>query len=182
MIYPELAQQVIANLIGALRASVDANEAVNQLTKDLAVGLNADRVVIWQLTDGGLRATNEFSSAPVNILGTTIDSIESSQILLNFLSVSTDGSTIAPIELDSESLQKDGDWSPFHDSLAGMNSTLVAQLRARGVLAGCLVLQTQNQRQWSKIEIATIERVSEVVSLLMSYLIEVSRLTSAQAG
>lgn len=180
MIYSELAQRVIDRLVSGLRASGNPNEALDQLTKDLSLGLSVERVLVWQISKVGLTVTNEYSTTTPSLVGTTIELIESSQIALNFLSEFTDSATTGVLELNDECLAVDGSWAPFRSSSIGMTSTLVAQLRARGVLTGCLAVQTKEHRKWSEAELTTLEKVSEVLSLLLSYILEIDRLSSIE--
>src|SRR5262249_15110558 len=129
--------------------------------------------LIWQVVDGQLVVTNEFSHDGNNCFtGTNLGAQESTAIVGEFLSRFPDESGSGVIAIPD--ITQDTRFRRLSPTLAALielgsvNARVVAQIRCRGIFHGFLELQQTNQvRDWSDQDGAVLQSVSEVLSLVV---------------
>lgn len=171
LVYSELAQEIVDQLFADLRDSADLDSAVNQFLNGLAVGLRADRALIWQTVDTQLTVTHQYCTKSSNVVGTRLGLEESTIILLNLAIDSPGPASSGVIELDSESLAA-GEWKPVIRPSDKISSSLLVSLRARGMMMGFLSLHSTKRRMWSDLDKFTLEKVTDYLSVILSYEIQ----------
>jgi len=170
MIYSELAQDTINKIISTLQAGggSELDRAVDEALCNLVTGMDTDQGLLWLVVDAGLRVTSGYTmqSGSGALVGLSLDSQQSTALVLNFLS-SDDVAT----EIDRES----SDWAPLLNVSQEFDSQLVVGLRARGLFPGFLTLQSKKERSWSADERSTLEKVAALLAVIISYDLDLRR-------
>jgi hypothetical protein len=179
MIHPELAQNTIDRLMVGIEQSMDPiNEAFTGALADLVIGLQIDRGLIWQVAVSELMVTHEYSAnGSPRMLKTSINSMESTQLVLGFLSEHTDKSDrLVEIQDGKPSRGELGDWAPFSKFCDDYQATILMPMRAHGILPGFFSFQSKSPKAWSSDERLAILRVGQLIATIVSYEFEIARL------
>ena len=147
MIYSEFAQELIDTLISKIQAgggSDDLFAGLEEALSRLVKGMNADRGLLWlvvvdRLTVRSCYLSNDKLS---NALGVSLDSKQSTQLVLNFLAQG--GRDL--IQLNRASPSAD-DWLTLLALSEQFTSQLLVPLQARGIFSGFVALQFVEPRQ-----------------------------------
>jgi hypothetical protein len=180
--FPPAAQTIVAEIIGRLRHSSDLDSILQFTVKALAEACQADGALIWQIDGDCLSATNEFAGhGPSYFLGNRISSMESTAIVLGFLSRFPDDSGAGVIAVPDTSQDTDlKKMSPTLSSLielGNVQARLLVQLRSRGRFAGILELQLRGRmREWSRAEAEILQRVGDMLSIVLQQSFDQARI------
>jgi hypothetical protein len=178
MIYSEFAQELIDTLISKIQAgggSDDLFAGLEEALSRLVKGMNADRGLLWlvvvdRLTVRSCYLSNDKLS---NALGVSLDSKQSTQLVLNFLAQG--GRDL--IQLNRASPSAD-DWLTLLALSEQFTSQLLVPLQARGIFSGFVALQFVEPRQCSSLELVTLEKVAALLSVIISYDFDITRLST----
>jgi len=107
---PPAAQQIVKDIIGQLRQSNDLSSILQFAIEALTAACQAGRGLVWQVDGDRLAVTNECAiNGQMCFVGSTLDSMESTHVVLEFLSRFPDESSEGTISIpdtrqDSDSL------------------------------------------------------------------------------
>ncbi len=183
-IIPPAAQKIIIEIIGRLRHSSDLDSILQLAIEMLVTACSAERGLIWQMNDDCLQVTNEFAVNGRNqfINQKQLTAEESAALVLELLSqapVDTAGEGVVSIPNTSNDrrLHKISPTLATLIELGGVRSRLIAQLKSRGLFFGFLELQQcSDSREWNVEDSVVIEKVAEVLSVVVQQAIFQSRI------
>jgi diguanylate cyclase (GGDEF)-like protein len=184
VVIPPAAQIIIRDIIGLLRHSDDVASILQHAIDKLTVMGRAHRGLIWQLADGELAVTQEYSTTGNNcFVGQKLGSQDSTGIFMEFISRFPDESCSGVISVpDTHKDTKLHKMSPQLASLielGDVRARLVAQLKCRGKFSGFLELQQCGQtRSWSEQDAEVLQIVAEMLSALVQHEIDQSMIES----
>lgn len=184
VIIPPAAQVIIKDIIGLLRHSDDVPSILQLAIEKLTVMGRAHRGLIWQVADGELAVTQEYSTTGHNcFVGEKLASHDSTAVLLEFLSRFPDesysGVISVPDTLLDTYLHKMSPQLASLIELGDVRARLVAQLKCRGKFSGFLELQQCGQtRAWSEQDALVLQTVAEMLSALVQHEIDQSMIES----
>jgi diguanylate cyclase (GGDEF)-like protein len=171
--YLPAAESIIREIIGRLRHSSDLSEILQLAVERMVNSLNADRGLIWQVSGDRMIVSNEYANnTPQCFVGSSLAPQESAALTLEFLSCFPEGSDggvlgISDIAIDKRLSKVSTTLSALME-LGSVQARLVAQLRCRGLLSGFVELQQCNRaRPWSADDIAIMQSVSEILSVVV---------------
>lgn len=181
---PQAAQVIIRDIIGLLRHSDDVSSILQLAIEKLTIMGKAHRGLIWQVADGELAVTQEYSTSGQNcFVGNKLDSHDSTAILLEFLSRFPDESYSGVISVPDT--HKDTNLHKMSRTLASLielgdvRARMVAQLKCRGKFSGFLELQQCGQtRSWGEQDAHVLQNVAEMLSVLVQHEIDQNMIES----
>ena len=170
---PPDAQAIISEIVGRLRHSSDLSSILQYAIETLVEVSGAERGLIWQIEGDHLRVTNEYATSGYNqFIKSQLTPQESTAIVLDFLSRFPDETGAGVISIPNTSkdthLHKVSPTLSSLIELGGVQARLMAQLRSRGIFSGFLELQQcHGPREWSTTDAVVIQRVAEVLSVVV---------------
>jgi hypothetical protein len=162
-----LSQQINDELVSIVRQDGDLSKGLDVALSKLVLGLEVDRGLILQIIGDQFGVTHDHSSEGQvkSLVGTYIDTMASTRVVLNFVSIYPDSASEGVIMIQSDS-EDPADWEPLFELLKGFVSHLLVQLRS-DIFSGFMALQSKKPRQWSREEISTISKISALMSVLI---------------
>ncbi len=176
MIYSELAQKVIYEVLSETRLKGGISWSLSRGIEVLLNGLNVDRVIVWQISGDRLCVTHETSRGADSCIGKFLSSIDSVPLVLESLSRFPDGTRLGTTVLQ-KSIDNESGWKPYLDLFEHTSSHLLVDLRT-DIFIGYLSVQSTTIRDWTEEEKLTLERIAELMSVLLSNVFALRQLTS----
>jgi hypothetical protein len=175
MIYTKLAQEIIDRMISTLRITGDGQSAFQRALEDLTVGLDADRGLIYRLTRASVPMTNQFTrnvDSSSRIANAMLSSENVASVVMAFISEFPDLTTARAIIVDATT--KSRNFASLRGLFKEFDSTLIVPFGTRDYWLGILIIQSVNKRKWSEQEIATVEKLVELMTVIFrqSFVIE----------
>ncbi len=174
MIYTKLAQEIVDRMVSTLRTTGDGRSAFQRTVEDLTVALDADRGLIYRLTRASVGMTNQFSRNvdSSRIANAMLSPENVALVLMAFISEFPDATKARAIIVDATTTSSN--FAPLRDLFKEFDSTLLVPFSTHDYWLGFFVIQSVNARPWSEKELATVEKVAEVMTVIFrqSFVIE----------
>jgi hypothetical protein len=182
VIYSQLAQQTISELVQELQRGVHLHDALADALKTLVTGLSVDRGLIWQVAGDRLTVTHEYSPdrEKSELSGVFLSQADSMPIILHFLVSFPEAGAPGVLQFNAGS-KEESPWEPLMLLSPGYQAASFIQLRT-DIFVGFISLQSKSQRSWSTSDLDTLQKVGTVVSVLLKDYFDIARITLEATG
>jgi hypothetical protein len=168
---PPAAQRIVKDIIGQLRQSNDLSSILQFAIEALTAACQADRGLVWQVDGDQLAVTNECAiNGQMCLVGSTLDSMESTHVVLEFLSRFPDESSEGTISIPDTRQDSDSRAYPTLSSQLEskkVRARLLTQLRSRGIFSGFIELQHCDTRLWTELDFTILNNVAALLSIVV---------------